>query len=152
MYPSTTLNGPKKVNAIFKNQRSSGGKVGMSSNPSRNGRAITKSMVESETNNPFGRRSSMFRIPPAQQVFYAPRGVYGAANGSHYLCSNIFSNHTFVCSYNTKVVCILRLWSKNQSCTERFMLLSKGSTDSQVLPTFPNDLELSGSPPYWTSV
>jgi hypothetical protein len=77
--------------------------------------------------------------------------VYGARAGIHYLPTEIFSNTTFVSSENTKVVCILRLWSKNQSCTERFVLLSKGSADSQVLPTFPNDLEHSGSPPYWTS-
>jgi hypothetical protein len=35
---------------------SSGGKVGISSSPSRNGRAITKSIVVNEARNPFSRR------------------------------------------------------------------------------------------------
>src|ERR1700731_3902126 len=57
MYQSTTLNGPKKVNAALRKKRSFGGKVGMRSSPRRNGSATTKSVVVSETRKPLSKRS-----------------------------------------------------------------------------------------------
>src|ERR1700720_3944047 len=66
MYQSTVLNGPKKVNAAFKKKRSSGGRLGMRSSLSRKGRATTKSIVVSETRNPFSRRS--VNVPSAIEL------------------------------------------------------------------------------------
>ena len=42
MNHSTALNGPKKVNAIFRNHLSSGGRLGMRSSPSRAAERVRK--------------------------------------------------------------------------------------------------------------
>ena len=78
-------------------------------------------MVLSETRSPLVRRSSMFPIPPAQVgLLRSTRSI--RSSGWDSLPSGTNLRYSFPAKSDTCFVYPLQ-WSKNQSCTERFMLL-----------------------------